>query len=56
MLIVSGGYTESAYTDSTEIFDPSVGSWRDGAALPSPMGYMKATTMDNRVFIFGINN
>ena len=52
MFLVSGG-TSSAITDSTEIFDPDLGYWRAGAALPSPMRDLRATTIDNRVVLFG---
>ena len=53
MLLVSGGDDGSYYLDSTEIFDPSLGSWRAGAALPSPVYGLKATNIDNRVLLFG---
>ena len=53
MLLVSGGWTGDVRLDSTEIFDPSVGSWRAGAALPIPMDGMRATNIDNRVLLFG---
>ncbi len=52
MLLVSGGY-DGSYLDSTEIFDPSLRSWRAGAALPSPMSGLRATNIDNRVLLFG---
>ena len=55
MLLVSGGWTGSNYLDTTEIFDPSLGSWRAGAALPSTRRDLRATTLDNRVLIFGIS-
>ena len=53
MFIVTGGYDFSDYLDSTEIFDPDVGSWRAGAALPSPMSDLRAANIANRIFIFG---
>ena len=53
MFYVSGGYDGSGKLDSTEIFDPSLRSWRPGAALPSPVYGLKATNMDNRVLLFG---
>ena len=52
MLLVSGGYGSDTL-DSTEIFDPSLGSWRAGAALPIPMYDLRATNIDNRVLLFG---
>ena len=54
MLLVTGG-EDTVILDSTEIFDSSVGSWRTGAALPIPMQDMRATNLDNRVLIFGID-
>ena len=54
MLLVSGGLHDgSDYLDSTEIFDPSLGSWRAGAALPSDVLALRATNIDNRVLLFG---
>ena len=55
MFLVSGGYdgNDGSYLDSTEIFDPSLGSWRAGAALPSPVYGLRATNIDNRVLLFG---
>ena len=42
-----------AYQDSTELYDPSVGSWAmSGARLPAPME-TKAVNIDGRVLIFG---
>ena len=55
MLLVSGGYDGSVKIDSTEIFDPSLGSWRAGAALPSPRSILRAISIDNRILIFGID-
>ena len=55
MLLVTGGLNVGINIDSTEIFDPSLGSWRAGAALPHPMYNMKAANIDNRVLIFGMN-
>ena len=53
MLLVSGGWTGDVRLDSTEIFNPSVGSWSTGAALPIPMDGLGATNIDNRVLLFG---
>ena len=52
MFLVSGGYYSNDL-DSTEIFDPSLRSWRAGAALPSPRSGLRATNIDNRVLLFG---
>ena len=52
MFLVSGG-RDGTFLDSTEIFDPSLGSWRAGAALPSPVYGLRATSIDNRVLLFG---
>ena len=55
MFIVTGGYDFSDYLDSTEIFDPDVGSWSARAALPSPMIDLRAASIGNRVLVFGID-
>ena len=54
ILLVSGGMGV-VRLDSTEIFDPRVGSWRAGAALPMKYGIngLRSATIYNRVFIFG---
>ena len=50
--MVTGGWTGSSYTDSTEIFSDNV--WRTVAAkLPVPMDNMKVATINNRVQLFG---
>ena len=54
MLLVTGG-TDYLNLDSTEIFDPSLGIWKAGAALPSPWSSPKAATVANRILIFGID-
>ena len=55
MLLVSGGWTGDVRLDSTEIFDPDLGSWSAEAALPMKYGIngLKSATIYNRVFIFG---
>ena len=53
MFLVSGGYDGSVKIDSTEVFDPSLGTWRHGAALPSERIFVRATNIDNRVLLFG---
>ena len=58
MLLVTGGIdgvSGSGLTDSTEIYDPDIGSWRTRAALPSPMQDMRAASLGNRVLVFGID-
>ena len=53
ILLVSGGWGNGSYLDSTEIFDPSLRSWRAGAALPSPRDSLSAINIDKRVLLFG---
>ena len=55
ILLVSGGWDGGSYVDSTELFDANVGGWSTGAALPNPMSDLRAATIDNRVFLFGID-
>ena len=54
ILLVTGGYGGGPL-DSTEIFDPVLGSWSARAALPTPMGHVKAASLDNRVLIVGMH-
>ena len=55
MFLVSGGAVyDASYLDSTEIFDPELGNWRAGAALPSKRQSLSAANIDGRVLIFGI--
>ena len=62
MFLVSGGYGPSGpygyddWYDSTEVLDISQGSWAtSGAKLPQPMTDLRATNINDRVLIFGIN-
>ena len=55
MFLVTGGRSGgTVMLDSTEIYDPDLGSWRAGAALPSLTERMQAASIGNRVLIFGI--
>ena len=54
MLLVTGGWGPNGDIDSTEIFDPDLGSWSAGAALP-PRNAVIAATISNRVLLFGID-
>ena len=60
MFLVTGGkywITDPQYLDSTEIFDPLLGSWTaSGAKLPRPMNGLKAETINDRVLLFGNDN
>ena len=53
--LVTGGDTESRiWTDSTELYDPSLGSWRvTWARLPRPRYGLRAANIDNQILIFG---
>ena len=53
MFLVTGGY-DGHLLDSTELYDPSVGSWvTNEATLPNPMSDLQAINIDDRVLIFG---
>ena len=52
VLLVTGGLDVS-YLDTTELFDPSVGSWTAGASLPIPMSGLRAAYIAEQVLIFG---
>ena len=64
MFLVSGGYGRdgwidggSDWYDSTDIFDTSLGSWATSESkLPRPMDGLRATNINDRVLIFGIND
>ena len=59
MLFISGGYDfdSGSQLDSTELFDPSLGSWATSRAkLPQPMSGLRAANINDRVLIFGIND
>ena len=57
MFLVTGGYDGSYNLDSTEMFDPLVGTWTaSGAKLAMPMVGLKAETINGRLLIFGINH
>lgn len=56
MYLVTGGWDGSQILDSTEVFDPSVGSWTLGAKLPWPVSGMRAININDRVLIFGGEN
>ena len=57
MFLVTGGYDEWGYSlDSTETFDPLLGSWaHSGAKLPRPMSGLQAEIIDDRLLFFGIH-
>ena len=51
---MTGGYGASHRLDSTETYDPLMGSWAaSGASLPRPMSDLRAANINDRVFIFG---
>ena len=59
--MVTGGWNASPNhrfgerLDSTEVYRPSAGEWREvpGGALPRPMWGMRVVTLNNRVLLFG---
>ena len=56
MYLVTGGRTYKVdYLDSTELYDPSLGSWRNGARLPSGRRGLRAANVDNQILLFGKN-
>ena len=57
VFLVTGGYDDDgSYLDTTEVYDPSVGSWTAGARLPRPMDGLKAAYIADQVLIFGEGN
>ena len=59
MFLVTGGYADGKDRlglDSTETFDPMLGSWAASEAkLPQPMSSLSAANINDRVLIFGKN-
>ena len=54
MFLVTGGYGISNYLDSTETFDPLVGSWTASSAkLPRPMDGLRAANIIDSTLLFG---
>ena len=56
VLLVTGGLGFGGeLLDSTEVFRPSAGEWREvpGGALPRPLRAMHVVTLNNRVLLFG---
>ena len=56
VLLVTGGQdSRYKYRDSTEVYRPSAGEWREilGGALPRPMAGVRVVTLNNRVLLFG---
>ena len=52
VFLVTGGIG-SDFLDTTEVFDPSVGSWTAGARLPRAMSYLRAAYIADQILIFG---
>ena len=51
---MTGGMDENYdHLDTTELYDPSVGSWTYGARLPRPMAGVRAAYIAEQVLIFG---
>ena len=54
--LVTGGLDGPTYLDSTELYDPSLGSWIvAGARLPSPRSGLRAANIDDRILVCGKN-
>ena len=47
---MSGGYTQGAYTDTTELYD---GSWSYVGKLPWQLSRFTIINIDNRILSFG---
>ena len=53
MYLVTGGWAFD-FLDSTELYDPSLGSWTvAGARLPSPREGLRAANIDDLILLFG---
>ena len=54
VLLVTAGHN-FGFLDSTELLLPSATSWIYSGALPSPRGWLRGATLDNKVVITGTN-
>ena len=53
-MVIAGGWDGDDRLDSSETFDPLVGSWvTSGAKLPRTMNGLRAANINGRVLIFG---
>ena len=53
VFLVTGGW-DGSYLESTEVYNPSVGSWTvKRARLPRPMAGLRAAYIEDQVLIFG---
>ena len=50
--LVMGGFG-SKFLSSTEQYTPGDTSWTESTALPRPLWGLKATSLDNKIFITG---
>ena len=48
-----GGHDGSNILSSTEQYTPGDTSWTESTALPWPLWELRATTLDNKIFITG---
>ena len=54
VLLVTGGYGNHHYLDSTELLVPGSGTWRLAAGLlPRPMYEMRVATVANTLYLTG---
>ena len=54
MLLVTGGYDDYDYLDSTELLVPGSGSWRLATGLlPRPMYSVRVARVDNTLYLTG---
>ena len=55
MLLVTGGIGTDGKLNSTEVYYPSAGEWKElpGAVLPRLMYGVRVATLDNKVLLFG---
>lgn len=53
-IYVIGGFNKDGQTQNTvELFDPGVGVWSDGPALPTAVHHASAATFDNGLYVVG---
>ena len=56
VLLVTGGYNyNDGYLDTTEVLEDNARTWRLTAPLPSARSKLRASVLENNIFVFGEN-
>lgn len=54
LVLVAGGYDETSFLDSAELYNPVTGTWSPTGSMGAPRAYHSATRMDDgKIFVAG---